>query len=568
MAQSLEARLDHREAAVARPSSLAGARRWGAAEVAVAFRWGTIACTLVAVLTSPPTGAGQESRALWVLASLVVYAGVRTRWPLCEGAATLALLRSLALEAAVSSLAAAVTGAWSSPLLIMVGAAFVVAGFLAGARGLAVAVVTASLCVAAVALGHPFGVPDDRSVLALQRIPELIGFGAVGAYAHRLVGAGNDVRNRLGWMNEVHSLLLGLNRLAAEHPGLFTVDGAVQATVGRVRDLYAPDTLVVLLRHPTAVGVEQPWEIAFSAGALVGSTIADSCLPRALRQAVDHHGAVLRVEIAPGEGIGCASASALYAPVVARGQVCGVIALEMNRQVAFTEDDRDALGEVARNAGIAIDSARSFLRLRNLGAQEERERIGRELHDQVGQSLAAVAFRIDRIHAALGLEPSVDLADELEAVAGEIRAVNGEIRETLAELRGGPTSEVPLADVLQQLLVRVETRSALRVRFVNEATSRLPDVLEREMWRIACEAVRNAERHSGATCLTIALFDEGPWRVMDVSDDGRGIDGASWRPDAYGLLGMRERADLIDATLELDSAAAGGTVVRLRVPRR
>lgn len=405
-------------------------------------------------------------------------------------------------------------------------------------------------------------------MLALQRILELGAVGAVGAYAHRLLDVEGSSYNRLKWMNELHALLLELYSLAAEHPGLFTVKGAVSATVGRIRDTLKPDVVAVLLRQPTAEGSEQPWEVAFAEGVQLRASVADADLPRALQGCAATSRPELREHLDGGDGLDEASTSGLYAPIFVRGSLAGLLALERRRAPAFTPESCDLIEEIARHAGLAIDNARSFLRLRSLGAEEERERIARDLHDRVGQSLAAAAFNIDRVVATLPHGAREEVAPELESLSREVRAVNGEIREKLSELRGGPTERVDVVALLEGMLAQVATRSSLSVRFDHALYERPTDLVEREIWRIGCEAIRNAERHSGGQRISVSLRDEAATTVLEVVDDGRGIgDHGSLRPDAYGLVGMRERADLIGATLVVDSGSQGGTTVRLRVPR-
>jgi signal transduction histidine kinase len=104
------------------------------------------------------------------------------------------------------------------------------------------------------------------------------------------------------------------------------------------------------------------------------------------------------------------------------------------------------------------------------------------------------------------------------------------------------------------------------VEFVNEATARLPLGVERELWRIAQEAITNVERHARATSVRVTWRSDGRSGLLEVSDDGQGLvaTGAG-RPDSYGILGMRERAAVIGATLEIDSAPGAGTTVRCRL---
>jgi signal transduction histidine kinase len=140
------------------------------------------------------------------------------------------------------------------------------------------------------------------------------------------------------------------------------------------------------------------------------------------------------------------------------------------------------------------------------------------------------------------------------------------VRDTLADLRTDVSDQRGLVDTLQAFLQRVESRSGLEVCFTDEASARLPVVQEREIWRIAHEAIVNVERHSRAETLTVRWTCDGSQAVLTVADDGRGFSVArSGRMGSYGITGMRERADAIGARLEIDSGPQTGTTVRCRM---
>jgi signal transduction histidine kinase len=216
---------------------------------------------------------------------------------------------------------------------------------------------------------------------------------------------------------------------------------------------------------------------------------------------------------------------------------------------------------VAEQAALAIDNARWFGSLRRVGADEERSRIARELHDRVGQSLAYLAFELDRIGTRAR---DGDVSGDLAVLQGEVREVIGEVRETLYDLRTDVSEGQDLVSTLTLFCQRVRQRRGLKVVFVHEAgPGRLPLHVERELWRIAQEAITNVERHARAASVTVRWETDGHRGLLEIADDGQGLAATSaGRPDSYGILGMRERADIIGATLEFDSAPGAGTTVR------
>ena len=140
-----------------------------------------------------------------------------------------------------------------------------------------------------------------------------------------------------------------------------------------------------------------------------------------------------------------------------------------------------------------------------------------------------------------------------------MRGVIREVRDTLYDLRTDVTEAQSLSTTLEAFLDRVRERSGLTGQLRAQETGRLPILQERELWRIAQEAITNVERHARATQVTISWRCDGTEGRLEVADDGIGFPvGRAGRLDSYGLLGMRERAASIGATL----------VVRLRAGPR
>src|SRR5207253_943337 len=128
------------------------------------------------------------------------------------------------------------------------------------------------------------------------------------------------------------------------------------------------------------------------------------------------------------------------------------------------------------------------------------------------------------------------------------------------------TPERGIGDTLASFLQRVRKRTAVEVSFTRHETARIALPREREIWRIAEEAITNAERLARARRLAVSWECNQHQAVLTVTDDGRGFgDGYAGRSDAYCLVGMRERADAIGARLDVTSSPRGGTVVRCRV---
>jgi two-component system, NarL family, sensor histidine kinase UhpB len=197
---------------------------------------------------------------------------------------------------------------------------------------------------------------------------------------------------------------------------------------------------------------------------------------------------------------------------------------------------------------------------RALAAQEgERARIARELHDEVGQTLTAVALRAERAAAE-----GSDQAQALSEIAQTVLVSLEDLHRIGRELRPEALDDLGLVNALIALCSRISQQSGLRIaRELDWHLPQLPAEVELVIYRVAQEALTNALRHAGGTELRISLLLAGDRVVLRVSDNGSGLK----RLDrGSGLEGMRERAMMVDAELELRSEPGRGTEVVLSVP--
>ncbi len=197
---------------------------------------------------------------------------------------------------------------------------------------------------------------------------------------------------------------------------------------------------------------------------------------------------------------------------------------------------------------------------RALAAQEgERSRIARELHDEVGQTLTAVALRAER---AAGEASEQDQA--LTEIAETVLRSLEDVHRIGRELRPEALDDLGLVNALLALCSRVARQGGLRVR--RDLDWRLPTLspeVELVIYRVAQESLTNALRHSGGTEATVSLSGGAGGVVLAVADNGRGL--SDPRVDS-GFAGMRERSLLIGAKLAIHSAPGQGTEIVLTVP--
>jgi two-component system sensor histidine kinase UhpB len=208
-----------------------------------------------------------------------------------------------------------------------------------------------------------------------------------------------------------------------------------------------------------------------------------------------------------------------------------------------------------------LEAERATSSARALSAQEsERRRIAQELHDEVGQSMTAVLLELKR---AADRAPE-ELRTDLQHAQETTRESLDEVRRLARRLRPGVLDDLGLVSALTSLTSDYGTHTGLSVqrRFDPDLPSLEPET-ELVLYRVAQESLTNIARHADAHRVELTLRHTRDAVVLEVADDGRGMGRAR---EGAGIRGMRERALLIDADLDLAPTPSGGARVRLTVP--
>jgi signal transduction histidine kinase len=496
--------------------------------------------------------------AIWCLV-VVAYAALRTIRPLRvrdDARSVVAVVAEVALHVII----VVSTGYWDSPFVFSLITAIIVAGF---SRGFAFSLLVATVSVMSVTVPDYLRHDSHQLRAAAQWASEMVLIALVAGFARRISGEADRQQtlalDRLGRLADANALLFSLHRVAQSLPASLDLDECLDSTMGRLRDLFEFTAAAVLLLDDADRG----WVVARREGTRLPARLGVDKLPPGLANAVAQRGAVSEPNLllAGGPGLAPHMYSGIYTVLLARGAVIGLVSLEHPEASHFTDRDVELLQGFAEPAALALDNARWFGRLRTVGAEEERTRIARDLHDRIGQSLAYLAFELDRIVKSDGRGDTV--GPSLEQLRSDIRDIIREVRDTLYDLRTDVSEDHDLLSVLNLYLQRVRERSSLDVVLRSEETGRLPLAQEREMFRIAQEALANIEKHAAATQVTINWQCAGHAAVLDIADNGKGFPiGQAGRLDSYGIIGMRERAASIGATLHVDSDPGVGTRVR------
>ena len=223
---------------------------------------------------------------------------------------------------------------------------------------------------------------------------------------------------------------------------------------------------------------------------------------------------------------------------------------------APAEPDPETLDELLRELdeqALRLDTALVFDEVRSLATIEERQRLAREIHDGVAQEVASLGYALDELVAtAVDDRQRGQLAD----VRSEVSRVVSELRLSIFDLRSEISPAAGLGSALSDYVRTVGSRSGLTVHLtLDESPARLRTEVETELLRIVQEAVTNARKHSNAQNLWVDCRIRPPFARITVQDDGTGLDGIvqGLRADSYGLNIMRERAQRINATLDIAS---------------
>jgi signal transduction histidine kinase len=252
-------------------------------------------------------------------------------------------------------------------------------------------------------------------------------------------------------------------------------------------------------------------------------------------------------------------------PVVASGVVTSTDALRLLFYLILVLGIQAEIGGDLK----ALRRANAELhRLREVDAANatlaERTRLAREIHDGLAQDLWYAKLKQGR------LTQSTSLDAEAKTTAGEVlNAIDSalaEARQAVMAMRVDPTAASSLEEVLRSYVEDFSDRFGIRAEYQADGTlQRLPPRTEAEVLRIVQEALNNVRRHADATLVRVRSEQAGATSRISVTDNGRGFDLTAVPPGSYGLRGMRERADLVGASLDIRSRPQDGTRVSIDV---
>jgi signal transduction histidine kinase len=531
------------------------------ATIVVALRWSTLVVGVLLAL--PDLGPSARVKAATVL--LTLNAAIRTFRPLRATLDSRPLTDLLLLvDLAVALTAVGISGGWSSPFVFTILVDVFLAGF---GRGFAEGLMVGIMAGAVISAIHLATQPLHQWVTTASQI--LLVFeltGLLAGYARRLFVEAEERHgvavDRMAQLADANALLLALHDVAQSLPSSLDLDEALASARLRLRELFDFTAAALLVRDPGSGN----WRTGFVDGVRLPQRVALASLPQPVQTALSSRSTALETDLHGRalQGLSPRSRSALYTPLVTRGRLVGLVALEHIEPERFGNRELELMRGLLEPLALAVDNALWFARLRSLGAEEERTRIARELHDRTAQSLAYVGFELDRLSARHPDDPDV------ARLRDDVRQLTSEVRETLYELRANVSDTADLRATAEEYLPRFSERTRIPITFAPEVDGpRLPSRIEQELWRILQESLRNIERHSGAEQAWVHWETNGTRARLEVVDDGEGFDPLDEaRIDSYGLRGMFERADSIGARLTIDAEPGRGTRITVEVEAR
>jgi signal transduction histidine kinase len=256
----------------------------------------------------------------------------------------------------------------------------------------------------------------------------------------------------------------------------------------------------------------------------------------------------------------------MVVPLSVRGAAFGTLTVgNVTGGRRYGPDDLSLVETFAEQAAVAIEYGRAQQELKRLMVMEDRERIAKELHDGVIQSLFAVGMGLQ---ATATLSRDEEIGQRIEGAVGEVDRVIRDLRNYIFGLRPGILADRQLDQALRDLAEDSEEKAGVITvvdvdpRVASELASRAGDLIQ-----FTREALSNVGRHAGArTCRVTLRRKDDRTAMLEIDDEGKGFDPAAVAGKGHGLGNLRARASSLGGTFEIDSSSGEGTTVRALIP--
>ncbi len=300
---------------------------------------------------------------------------------------------------------------------------------------------------------------------------------------------------------------------------------------------------------------------------LLGGTAAAICL------AETPDGPLNPVAVSPAGGPAWGTldlTDSVSAGIAVAGMAPGRLCVTGADARATAEREPGLLPGLATLVALALDHERLEEQSRRLAVYAERERIARDLHDSVTQSLSYLYSQLELMQDVMPSLTPAQMREELLSLSGVASIAFDEARESIYSLRADRDGRDPLPSVIAGCVRDFTGRTGIAVELSADAVAGAPLKAEAEtqLVRVIQEALANVSKHAGATRVAVTATVAAGWMEVIVQDDGAGFALPAQGPAhrSFGLKTMRERAESVGGTLEIQSSRGSGTRVRVRIP--
>ncbi len=416
--------------------------------------------------------------------------------------------------------------------------------------------------------GSPFHAEVCRSAVTYQGRPCLL--SVIRDVSHRIEAEKNQNRQMQARTREQATLLAISHILASTlelQPGLILdqLGLIIEYNQAGLFSLETPNLIALAMRGTEVLEKSMPLSIPLNVPehliALFNGhrpiRIADvrSDDPQAifLRSLLTNEAAVLL------EGM----QSWMWIPLAVKGRIIGGIGVAHEQKSYFTLHHADMALSVANQAAITMINAELYGQAQALAVLEERQRLARNLHDAVNQSLFSAGL-IAEVLPRLWDKDQVLGRESLEDLRRLTRGAMAEMRALLAELRPSTLIDADLSDLLHLLGNAFTGRTNVPVNITVAGQGVLPAEVQVAVYRVCQEALNNAAKHADASIVKLSLTHHEDGIELSIHDNGQGFDIERTISGHYGLGMMQERADAVHALLSITSQPGHGTNLRLR----
>jgi signal transduction histidine kinase len=255
------------------------------------------------------------------------------------------------------------------------------------------------------------------------------------------------------------------------------------------------------------------------------------------------------------------------APLISQNHLLGVISVFGDTSQQLNPERIALLTTISDQIGIAVEGAQLRAQAEQAAILEERQRVARELHDSVTQSLYSLTLL-----AAAGQRSAQDGSQErtlrnLDSISTIAFQTLKEMRLLVYELQPSILGNGKLTEAIQRRLDSVEEHSGMQTKLIIEDQIQIPQPIELELYGFAQEALNNSIKHGAATSVTVRLSKKDESIILEISDDGKGFDlQQAEKKHGSGIISMKKRVNNLGGRINIITALGKGTIIQAIVP--